>query len=412
VTGSALAGKVRRSMSLPAKFRSAFVPHDLTAPIAGAAKGPLAGLTVAVKDMYDIAGSRTGGGSPVWLDQHAPAKRHAAPVRKFLAAGATVIGKTVCDEFFFSLTGANAHYGTPLNPRAPGRLPGGSSAGSAAATAAGVCDFALGSDTGGSVRVPASFCGIYGIRVTLGRVDMTGAMDMAPSFDAAGWFASGPGVFRRVGKVLLRGPRKSVPVRRLVVLDDTFAQADAEVAMLLRSVLEAMAGDLPPATHSAAAPDGLDGWREVFRVMQAREVWQTYGEFVTANRPRLGPGIWERMQFAAVVTERDFADASKQRTRIRARISKLAQPGTVLALPSAPCIALPLDTSAEDLEVFRKRAMRLTCIAGLSGLPQISIPAGLIAGCPVGLSFIGWAGGDEVLLALAGKLAKHIGAAA
>ena len=180
-------------MSLPAKFRSAFVPHDLTAPIAGAAKGPLAGLTVAVKDMYDIAGWRTGGGSPVWLDKHAPAKRHAAPVRKFLAAGATVIGKTVCDEFFFSLTGANAHYGTPLNPRAPGRLPGGSSAGSAAATAAGACDFALGSDTGGSVRVPASFCGIYGIRVTLGRVDMTGAMDMAPSFDAAGWFAHGPG---------------------------------------------------------------------------------------------------------------------------------------------------------------------------------------------------------------------------
>jgi amidase len=398
-------------MSTPTKFRSAFVPHDLSAPIAGAAKGPLAGLTVGIKDMYDVAGSTTGGGSPVWLDKHAPAKRHAAPVRKFLAAGATVIGKTVRDEFFFSLTGANAHYGTPLNPRAPGRLPGGSSAGSASATAAGACDFALGSDTGGSVRVPASFCGIYGIRVTLGRVDMTGAMDMAPSFDAAGWLAQGPGVFRRVGKVLLEGPRKLAAVRELLVLDDAFAEADADVVRLLQAALRAMAADLPKPTNIAAAPEGLDTWREVFRVMQAHEVWQTYGEFVTANRPRLGPGIWERMQFAAVVTKDEYADAAKQRTRIRTHARKLAQPGTVLALPSAPCIALPLETSAEDLEVFRKRAMRLTCIAGLNGLPQVSIPVGTVAGCPVGLSFIGWAGGDEALLDLAVKLGKYVGAA-
>ena len=258
--------------------------------------------------------------------------------------------------------------------------------------------------------MPASFCGIYGIRVTLGRVDMTGAMDMAPSFDAAGWFASGPGVFCRVGKVLLEGPRTVAPIRKLIVLDDAFAQADAEVARLLRAALETMAGDLPPPTHVATAPEGLDTWREVFRVMQAREVWQTYGEFVTANRPQLGPGIWERMQFAAVVTKRDYAGAAKQRTRIRARVRSMARPGTVLALPSAPCIALPLDTSADDLEVFRKRAMRLTCIAGLSGVPQISISAGLVAGCPVGLSFIGWAGGDEILLDLAVKLGRYVGA--
>src|SRR3989475_4252408 len=145
-------------------FRSAFVPHDLPAPIAGAAQGPLAGLTVAVKDMYDIAGTRTGGGNPDWLDAHPPAASHAAAIRRILDAGATIIGKTICDEFFFSVTGANAHYGTPVNPRAPGRLPGGSSSGSAAATAAGACDFALGSDTGGSVRVPASFCGVDRIR--------------------------------------------------------------------------------------------------------------------------------------------------------------------------------------------------------------------------------------------------------
>jgi amidase len=113
--------------------------------------------------MYDIAEMRTGGGSPDWLAAHRPALADAAAIRKVLLGGATIIGKTVCDEFFFSVTGANAHYGTPVNPRAPGRLPGGSSSGSAAATAGGACDFALGSDTGGSVRIPAAFCGVYGI---------------------------------------------------------------------------------------------------------------------------------------------------------------------------------------------------------------------------------------------------------
>ena len=148
--------------------------------------------------MYDIAGHRTGGGSPDWLAAAQTPNASAAAVRRVLDAGATVIGKTICDEFFFSVTGANAHYGTPANPRAAGRLPGGSSSGSAAATAAGACDFALGSDTGGSVRVPASFCGVFGIRPTHGRIDLSGAMAMASSLDVAGWFAGGPGVFRKI----------------------------------------------------------------------------------------------------------------------------------------------------------------------------------------------------------------------
>src|SRR6266480_4560494 len=213
-------------MPVSSQSLSAFVPHDLKAPIAGAATGPLAGLTCAVKDMYDIAGYRTGGGSPDWLAAASEANASAAAVRRVLDAGATIIGKTICDEFFFSVTGANAHYGTPVNPRAPGRLPGGSSSGSAAAAAAGTCDFALGSDTGGSVRVPASFCGVYGIRPTHGRVHLSGAMAMAPSFDVAGWLAGGPGVFRRVGQVLLEGASHPAKIETLSVLEDAFEQAD------------------------------------------------------------------------------------------------------------------------------------------------------------------------------------------
>ena len=396
-------------MSASYRFRSAFVPHDLPAPIAGAADGPLAGLTVAVKDMYDIAGTRTGGGNPDWLDAHPPAASHAAAIRRLLERGATVIGKTVCDEFFFSVTGANAHYGTPVNPRAPGRLPGGSSSGSAAAAAAGACDFALGSDTGGSVRVPAAFCGLYGIRPTHGRIDMTGAMPMAPSFDVPGWFASGPGVLRRVGEVLLEAGGARANLKELIILDDAFAEADSEVAHLLRAAINAMAGDLPEPVHDAVAPHGFDLWRESFRVIQAREIWSIYGPFVERYQPKLGPGIRERMEFAATVSERDAEMARQERKRARQRICALVKPGTVLALPTAPCIAPRIDTGAEALDLFRVRVMRLTCLAGLSGLPQITLPVGSISGCPIGLSFIGWHGGDETLLDLAVKLARHVG---
>jgi amidase len=393
-----------------ARSRSAFVPHDLTAPVTGAAGGPLAGLTAAVKDLYDIAGYRTGGGNPDWLAAQAPARANAAAVRAILDAGATVIGKTVCDEFFYSVSGANAHYGTPINPRAPDRLPGGSSSGSASATAAGACDFALGSDTGGSMRVPAAFCGLYGIRPTHGRVDLAGAMPMAPSFDAAGWFAAGPGIFRRVGEALLeRSTQMPAPIASLVVLDDAFVQADAAVAALLQAALGDMANELPKASRERIAPDGLDPWRESFRIMQAGEVWRSYGEFVERHRPRLGPGIRERMEFAAKVSEREVEAARAEHARARARIRAMTPPGTVLALPTAPCVAPLLDTPADALESFRVRVMRLTCIAGHGGLPQVSLPIGTIGGCPIGLSFIGWAGGDEALLALCVNLSRHCG---
>ena len=394
------------------RYRSAFVPHDLNVPMAGAAKGPLAGLSAAVKDMYDIVGERTGGGSPAWLAAQAPAAGNAGAVQRILDAGATVIGKTVCDEFFFSVTGANAHYGTPVNPRAPGRMPGGSSSGSASAVAAGACDFALGSDTGGSVRVPAAFCGVYGLRPTLGRIDLSGAMAMAPSFDVPGWFASSPGVLRKVGHVLL--DRRSVvrPVDRLIVLEDAFAQADAEVASLIHDALEFMTDDLPVMAHAQIAPDSFDPWRECFRTIQGYEVWQTFGAFVTQHYPQLGPGIRERMEFSAKVSRAEVEAARAVHARGREHIRAHVPPGTLLALPTAPCIAPLLETPAADLESFRVRIMRLTCIAGVAGLPQISIPVGTISGCPVGLSFIGWEGGDESLLDLAFELSPHCGLAA
>lgn len=381
--------------------RAPFVPHDIKAPIKGAASGPLAGLTAGVKDMYDIAGETTGGGNPDWLVHAKPATKTAPMVQALLDAGATVTGKTVCDEFFFSVIGANAHYGTPVNVRAKDRVPGGSSSGSASAVAAGACDLALGSDTGGSVRIPASFCGLYGIRPTHGRVDLTGAMAMAPSFDVGGWFTAGPGLFRKLGAILLVGQADTRAVSSVVLLDDAFAEADAEVSALAKTALSRMADVLPKPGNVQAAPERLDAWREAFRIVQAQEVWTVYGDFITRMKPRFGPGVRERMEFASTVSESAGAKAKDALRRATERMESLARPGTILALPTAPAIAPRIDMGNEDYEKFRARTVRMTCMASISGLPQINIPVGTVAGCPAGLSFIGWRGGDEALLDLA-----------
>ena len=329
------------------RFRTAFVPHDLEAPIKGASTGPLAGLTAAIKDMYDIKGTKSGGGNPDWLKHAKPATQNASLIQKLLDAGATIIGKTISEEFFFSLTGANVHYGIPVNPRAPGRVPGGSSSGSASAAASNACDFAIGSDTGGSVRIPASFCGLYGLRPTHARVDMTGAMDMAHSFDVGGWFANAPGIFQRVGDVLLGGERVDAAITNMIVLDDAFAEADAEVAALMKAALAAMAGDLPKPAHERISPEGLDAWRESFRIIQSHEIWKAYGDFVTKHNPAFGPGVKERFAFAATVTDQDVAKANDVRRRARERTASVIKPGTILALPTSPSIA-PLATSTPE----------------------------------------------------------------
>jgi amidase len=391
-----------------ARYRSAFVPHDLRQPLRGADHGPLAGLTVAVKDMYDIVGERTGGGNPSWLAMQKPATRHAGVVQKLLDAGGTIIGKTVCDELFFSVMGVNAHYGMPVNPRAPGRIPGGSSSGSASATASGACDLALGSDTGGSVRIPASFCGLYGLRPTWGRIDASGMMLLAPSFDVAGWFAASPGVFHK-GGLWLDGKTVPAAIDHVVQLDDCFAEAQADVAAVMHEAVTQLTPHLPRMSHARVAPDGLDQWREIFRVLEFAEIWQLYRRFVEEQKPVFGPGVGERMAETSRITPAEVDAANAIRTAARERLNTMTPPGTVLMLPTAPCIAPPADLAGDAANAFRASIMRMTSISGLTGLPQVTIPIGTASGCPIGLSFIGWAGGDEALLDLAVQLAPYCG---
>ncbi len=391
--------------SIPNDTVGAFVPHNITEPIRGSGGGPLAGKTLVVKDLYDIAGRKTGNGNPDFYAWTEPATETAPTVQKLLDAGADIVGIAICDEFFYSLTGANAHYGTPKNVRAPGRLPGGSSSGSAAAVAAGLCDIALGSDTGGSVRIPAAFCGLYGLRPTHGRVDLTGGRAMAPSYDTAGWFANDVELFRTVGPVVLDGQTVAADIGRLLIAEDGFERADPAVADALRAVLDAAADVLPAAEPVTVAPDGLEPWSDAFRVIQASEVKVTNVPWVEEHQATLGPGIKERFAMAAAITDEETAAAQEARESARARMHALVPAGTVLCLPTAPVIAPKVDTPPDGLEFFRTNTLALTCIAGHAGLPQLTVPAAEVEGCPVGLSFIGWAGGDEALLDLAVKLA-------
>lgn len=388
--------------SIPDDPLGAFCRHTHVA-VKGSGHGPLAGLTFGVKDIYDIAGHKTGFGSPDWLATHDAAKNTAATVAALLAAGADMAGKTQTDELTYSLNGENAHYGTPVNVNAPGRIPGGSSSGSAAATAGGLVDFALGSDTGGSVRAPASFCGIYGIRPTHGRVSLQGACALAPSYDTAGWFARDAALLEKVGRVLLGDTAASATGAALLAVD-AFALLDDAARAALRPALERVQRVLGPLREATVSESGLGGWFQAFRVLQGAEIRDTLGAWVAQTRPKLGPGVRERMQWVMTITAEDIAAAQAVRDAVRARMDTLLSGNTVLVLPTVPDIAPLLNTPPAQLDDFRARAMSLLCIAGHAGLPQVSMPLATLNGCPLGLSLLAGRGNDALLLRLAREI--------
>src|SRR5215216_459201 len=228
--------------------------------IEGRAGGPLAGLTFAAKDLFDVAGVPTGGGNHDWPTGRPVPTRHGWAVQTLLDAGATLIGKTITDEVSLGILGENAFDGTPVNTRAPGRVPGGSSSGSAAAVAAGLCDTALGTDTGGSVRVPASFCGLFGIRPTHGRLNLTGMMPQAPTSDTTGWFADNADIFARVSAVMLGEAIPGALPTRLIVAVDAFGFADASVSAALQPIVKRLGALVGSSREEVMAPPGLSVW--------------------------------------------------------------------------------------------------------------------------------------------------------
>jgi len=368
----------------------------------GAPEGPLRGLTFAVKDVFDIAGHRTGNGNPVWLETHAPAARTASAVERLLAAGAKMVGKTHTDELAYSLNGENVHYGTPTNPRAPGRIPGGSSSGSAAAVAGRLVDFALGTDCGGSVRLPASYCGIYGIRTSHGLVPIDGVADLAASFDTIGWFARDAQTMRRVGEVMLPSGPALAP-KRLLIAADAFAFAGDDITAALGAAVTQLESAFPDHRPVEVYTGDPAAWSGIFRILQGDEIRRRHTAWIDAHNPSFGPGIAERFRWTRTIDPAEVERTRPQREAVAAHMDALLGDDAVLCLPTAPGIAPKLATPADEPEAFRARAFALLSIAGLARLPQISLPLGTMADCPLGISLIAPRGRDRSLLACAAK---------
>ena len=380
----------------------AFVPGPRL-EIAGAAAGPLAGLRFAAKDLFDIAGHVTGCGNPDWALTHAPAARSAVVVERLLAAGAALAGKTVTDEISLGLLGRNRHFGAPVNPRAPDRYTGGSSSGSAAAVAGGLVDIALGSDSGGSMRVPASFCGLYGLRPTHGAISVEGLMTQAPSFDTAGFFAAEAGIFRRTGDALLPAGAPGA-IEELLVAEDAFAAADPELREALRPAVERVKGAIGAARAIVLAEEGLRAWNGHHVHLQHPEFARTFAPWIDAVDPRLSYDVAAAIANARRLPAEARRKAQAFRANVRDRLDALLQERRALCLPTTPFPAPPRDLSLGQTAALGERIVDLTCIAGLTGLPQVSLPLGQWRGLPIGLSLIGWRGGDRALLALAERL--------
>jgi amidase len=384
----------------------AFVP-GVTIHRAPRRAGPLSGLTFAAKDLFDVAGVVTGCGNPDWAATHQPARTDAWAVDALLQAGATLVGKTITDEISLGLLGINRFYGTPLNPRAPDRVPGGSSSGSASAVAGGLVDVALGTDSGGSVRMPASFCGLYGLRPTHGRIPTEGMMTQAPSFDTVGYFARNATTFGQVGAVLLAEQVVDAFPDEIIVATDCFALADEPVRRALLPVLDRLR-HAAPVSESLLANGDLRDWSHHQRVLQKSEFHATFRDWIDRVNPRFSAEVAGAFADDGCIPAGDLAAAKAFRESASKRLDGLLDRRRVLCMPTSPILPICRDARLSEMRTAVHRIVDLTAIAGLTGLPQVNLPMAAIGSIPVGLSLVGWRGGDAALVGAACALAGNL----
>jgi amidase len=391
-------------MLLKKDFSRGYMPYPAVR-VASARTGSLKGLSFAVKDLFDVAGYPTSAGSPHMLAMSGIKTKTAVTVQTLLDAGAAFTGKTITDELAFSMNGKNAHFGTPVNGGAPDRIPGGSSSGSAAAVSNGLCDFALGTDTGGSIRAPANHCGLYGLRPTHGRVSLKGAHDLSKSYDTCGWFTRDIVTFARVADVLLGKDKNPLPATpRLLIAQDCFDLVDDAVKSALAPAIRRLEKLFGPAQPVVTASAGFEELYWAFRRIQGWEAWETDGALIETYKPALGAGVADRFAYSKGVTLAEFRAAEVVRTRLTAELTTLLGKDGVLILPSMADIAPLLTDSEANLESYRNRSINILCLSGLSRLPQFSMPLATRLGAPLGLSIMGPAGRDRSLVRMAEEL--------
>jgi len=373
----------------------AFVPGP-RARLSPTGSGPLDGLTFVAKDLLDVAGHVTSGGNPDWASRQKPAAMSARTVDCLLRAGATLVGKTITDELAFSLEGENEHHGTPLNPRAPDRLPGGSSSGSAVAVAAGLADLGLGTDTGGSVRVPASFCGLFGWRPTHGRVSMHGVVRFAPSYDTVGLLARDAMHLRSGAQCLLGTPPALPSAARLLLAIDAFALAEPEAAAVLKDVAQALGAVEEVQIFAGRRADFF----QAYVTLQSLDIAREHADFLSSD-PIFGPTIQPRFDRVREIDQAAGPQWNAWREETKVRLRQLLPSGTFLVLPAAPSIAPLRFLRDEAAGRFYDAALTLGSVAGHAGLPAVSLPIATLHGCPLGLSILAGPGADESLLTFA-----------
>jgi Asp-tRNA(Asn)/Glu-tRNA(Gln) amidotransferase A subunit family amidase len=373
--------------------------------------GVLDGLSVAVKDLFAVAGERIGAGNPSWLQTRETEAEHAPVIDRLLGCGAHIVGIAQTDEFAYSLSGTNAHYGTPPNPAFPDGVSGGSTSGPTSAVALCEASIGLGTDTAGSTRVPASYQGLVGIRTTHGVLSTEGVLPLAPSFDAVGWITRDVATSALVAEALFdRGPGATTPggfdgstTLRIPVLE---AWATPEVRGAFSIVLTALAheGVIPPIEDVDLRPDLVERWFTAFRTLQGWEAWRSHGTWVSAHRQAVGPDVAERFDTASRVTSDDASAARDEIDAARGEIRDLLD-GAVIALPAASGPAVRRSATRAEVEVARTATIHLTFLASVSGAPAVALPLlEAEGGHPVGLSLIGSPGHDRALLDLAGRV--------
>lgn len=372
------------------------------------ATGPLDGLTFAVKDIFAIKDRVCGFGSPDWQASHAPDKQNAPVIDQLRSAGACLDYVTVSDELALSLDGLNTHYPLPINLQSPDRICGGSSSGSASACAHGLVDFALGTDTAGSIRVPAAYCGLYGLRPTHGAISTEGVLPLGPSFDTVGVLTRDAGMLERVTSVLLPLSEGDCGAQETMFVDDhMLSLLDQSLGLRCEEIVDRFAQHFKQVRREDFGFD-LAAYANHYAVMRGYESWQMHGPWWQEHKPKLLAGTRERFVAGSKVTQVDYEQSLKAYRLVRQKMRDFFVSGGVIFTPTVWTYAPLLTASAEELSANRQRNILLTALSFFAGLPQLTIPVKIEAGsrypATFGFSLIGNYGSDLALTKLACQL--------
>ena len=389
--------KLSVSAEPPYDHLQAFVRENHIA-LEGKSEGPLSEYVFAAKDVFKIKGSTMGNGHPDYLKYSQPDEMTATTVTRLLESGADLVGKTVCDELCFSISGENYHYGSPINPYDIRRLSGGSSSGTCVATAAGFVDFAIGSDCLGSVRVPASYNGLFALRPTYKRVDNEGEAAYCESMDVLGFVAKESNVFSNVAKVLLGKDKNPTKFTKLIIPDDLLSTVNEDVREALKDAIEEIKNKVDKVEHVDLSQGQLDEWVRTFQLVQGYEVWQSYGGFIRKYKPFVSPGPQSRLDFASTITMQQYEDAKIKKEEITKRVNEVISSDAVLVMPTASSVAPLKTTPEEDIKVYRAQSSKLLCVSPLTGVPSLQLPLAVQDNVPLGVTLLAQHDTDQALV--------------